>query len=164
MFSAATADLGTLEGRLTAARATALDELLAANIPTDLADLIADLVVILADVTGLAGAAMRGTDGVPTTRQFTPYTYNDTLADGASFIPPNKTIVFAAHLSIVTTAVEEFFFFYDAVANVILDAFSQNLCNGKSSISGLMYCEGTHGFRNDSGNAATLRLEGLTMA
>jgi len=90
MYTSATADLGILEGRLTAARAAALDELLPANIPTDLTDLYIDTQVIVnqrltaaraaaldellaaniptdltnieADTAGLAGAAMRGTD------------------------------------------------------------------------------------------------------
>jgi len=50
MYTSATADLGILEGRLTAARAAALDELLAANIPTDLSGITAGMVTALADL------------------------------------------------------------------------------------------------------------------
>lgn len=81
--SLAKADLTTLETRLSAARATALDELLAANIPTDLTGLAADIAAIsvlltteiadiLADVTGIAGEAMRGTDSALLAASYTP--------------------------------------------------------------------------------------------
>ena len=56
-------DVTTLLSRLTAARAAGLDELLAGAIPADLFWLITNLTTVVADTAGLAGDAMRGTDG-----------------------------------------------------------------------------------------------------
>jgi len=115
MYTSATADLGILEGRLTAARAAALDELLAANIPTDLTGIIAtqatlataanlaivagyldteineiindiaivqtDLTAILADVTGIAGQALKA---------YSEYEYEGDLGAAASYTPPAR--------------------------------------------------------------------------
>jgi len=110
-YTAATADLGILEGRLTAARAAALDELLAANIPTDLINIAGqntnlqiDATAILADVGGLAGAAMRGTDGVDVAAmrgtdgaalatQFDNGYTEEEIANGASLLPDDGLII-----------------------------------------------------------------------
>lgn len=130
-YTAATADLGILEGRLTAARAAALDELLAGNLPTDVAanltaiqlneleaDALARANAILAnqanietdtiqigvDTAGLAGAAMRGTDGVDVAAmrgtdgaalaaQFDNGYTEENIAQGAALLPDDGLIV-----------------------------------------------------------------------
>ena len=48
--------------RLTSTRATNLDELAAANLPTDVANVKSETAAILADVTGINGSAMIGTN------------------------------------------------------------------------------------------------------
>ena len=57
------AALATILDNFTATRIGYLDELHPAAIPNDLWWLINNLTDVLADVTGIAGAAMRGTDG-----------------------------------------------------------------------------------------------------
>ncbi len=193
-FSSATPDLGILEGRLTAARAAALDELLAANLPTDVAALnaqnvliladtvalLADVLVInqlltpeiadiLADVTGLAGAAMRGTDNAFLAAnagfQMSAYSYGPTaLADGAFFVPPAQTLVTQAVLKDSTVDANNEFYWSDTLTNLISDAFSIDEINSKRGIPRVIYCDGTNvKIRNNTGAQQELQLRGLTL-
>lgn len=93
--------------------------------------------------------------------QFTPYSYGPTsLASGGNYVPPNKTIVLNASLGTVVNAEAKFYFvsgYFKA------DSFLMYIGPNKNSIMGWMYCDGTANFYQNTGAAADLRLEGLTM-
>jgi len=201
MYSSATADLGILEGRLTAARAAALDELLAANIPTDLANNLtaiqlneletdaatrvaaiqanlanietdtiaigAETTAILADVTGIAGAAMRGTDNsllAANYKSFSTYYYTGALADGTVYVPAADTIVHLGYIDRTPPAEVDWFVKGPPGVNLpLIDAFLHICGQNKRTIKGPVWCDGTNiGFNNKTGGQGTIHLMGVS--
>lgn len=158
-----------LKTRLTDAQIAAL----VANLP--LADIIgkhedhrlkeiADEIVLTYNLAPLLTAAQVWAYATRTLSalQFTPYKYGPTsLANGGNYVPPNKTIVLNASLGTVVNAEEKFYFvsgYFKA------DSFLMDIGANGNSIMGWMYCDGTANFYQNTGAAADLRLEGLTMA
>lgn len=139
--------------------ATVWTDARAANIDAILADTGTTLenrqVAILADVTGLNGDAMRGTD-------MALYEYSALLANATSFIPPQDTVVMLATLTGIGGAGE----FRVRTVAPALDV-AQNSFVADSSYSGFygsIMCDGTDvGFHNNSGAQETIALWGVTL-
>ena len=139
--SPAPADLSVLEGRLSAARATALDELLAANLPTDIANLNAQNVAILAAIAA----------------ESVPYAYVGGVAAGVTYRPAGGTIVMGSALAVVgaLTIVHN--------GNVVID--SADMAAAQLGYISAIYCNGTSaGFRNDNVGQQMLSLYGVSLA
>ena len=165
-YTSATADLGILEGRLTAARAAALDELLAANLPADIAAIDT---AAMRGTDGVDVAAMRGTDVALLAasylgHQMTHYAYGGNLAQNTSFIPPSGTVVTLAHIDFNVIAENDWIFWIGAVANQVVDSFVQDEGMNKRAMNAWMVCDGTDGFRNNTAGAQDILLRGVTLA
>lgn len=146
----------------------------------NIAALNAQNIVITANVTGLAGAAMRGTDGVDTSAMvgtnnallaasylgltLTPYAYGPTqIANLATYVPAAKTIVLQAEFSLDIAAVDKIVFVGSTNADKLVEPFAVNnglTCSGWSAV---MYCDGTSGFYNSEGGPRDLELWGVTL-
>jgi len=176
-YTSATADLGILEGRLTAARAAALDELLAANIPGDLTGIANQNVLILtgigvpvaslaADIAAVL-AAERGTDLAllaATYEIWAAYYYSAQLANNTTYVPAEGNLV---DLAIIQNPVagQGDFGLYHGAEGWQVDAFDLALSADKQAVQGPIWMDGTDlGFRNVSGGALTLYLYGRVIS
>lgn len=122
----------------TNARAVAIDELLAANLPADVA-------------------------AIPTTYQFSEYLYAAALANNTNFTPPSGTIVFAATLGVITGATQ--IRYRDTNGMIFVSNTDASPGAHQTGIFGGMYCDGTRlHYRNTQGAQQTLYLFGLSMA
>ncbi len=129
----------------------------------------ADIAAILADVTGIAGAAMRGTELAllaANYKSFSAFYYTAALADSASYTPPADTILDIAFLQAATVAAEEDWILYWGVVgsgSPFLDAFDQFVTLNKLTIKGPVYCDGTNvKVGNFTGAEKTLHIVGRT--
>lgn len=145
---------------------TALDvwDVLVAAIltPGSVGESIAD---ILADVTGIAGAAMRGTDNAflaaSAGLQMSAYQYNAGLASGTTFVPAQGTVITVSVLESVADNDYHIVHTTTSVGKIgrVIDTYEQN------GSQGFIYCDGTNvGIRNADAVQRTLRIEGLTLA
>ncbi len=131
-----------------------------------------EIAEILADVTGLAGAAMRGTDGVDIAamrgtdlallaanylgHQFTGYDTDEVVANLAFFIPAAGTVLMSVCGDLTGAGQIEM---YDAAF-----MFETNLA-AEDGFSGTWYCDGTDiKVKNTFGAQITIKLKGLTMS
>lgn len=149
----------------TAARAAAIDELLAGNLPTDIA---ANLTAI-----GLIPTtAQRGTDNALLAAnylgyQLSRYTYGPTaLNHGMSYTPPDKTLVTQAILDDATVdAQTEFYWSDNETGETIADAFIIADTPNKTVINRAVMCDGTNTrIYNVTGAAKNLKLLGWQFA
>lgn len=127
-----------------------------------------EIAEILADVTGIAGAAMRGTDNaLPAADYQSEYTYVDVIANGAAFVPPSGTVIYSAYIDFDCIAITDWFYAMRGAGDVCtVDSFVQSpLLNGswERFIVGPLYCDGTALLKNNTGAQRAIEVIGMSL-